>query len=222
MPDLVVKLTDTLFRLAQTIAEGATGRYRCEDLISATAAFAGEVCMRKAADFDFDNHVFTPGQRVFSPKVNVVLSGNLADWRTVPVTSAFGALYNLLTHSEEIAWPPEIFPNIAEIYKNFANGSAEWGYVPLSLSSGHIPRMPPLRSAFELRRAALEIINQEPIPIDVFSSASSITLISALTVTQPAIDKAVAIRLAMETMNGMAKTAPVLPRHLEEFAEASA
>ena len=82
--------------------------------------------------------------------------------------------------------------------------------------------MPPLRSAFELRRAALEIINQEPIPIDAFSSASSITLISALTVTQPAIDKAVAIRLAMETMNGMAKTAPVLPRHLEEFAEASA
>lgn len=222
MAELIEKLTDALFRLAQTRAEGSKGRYRSEDLISAAAAFAGEVCMRKAADFDFEDHPFTPGQRIFSRKVNKVLSGDMTDWATVPLESAFGALHNLLTHSQEIAWPPETFPDIAEIYQNFAKGSAQWGYVPLSLPSDHVPRMPPLRSAFELRQVALPIKNEQPIAVDALFSASLTSLVTALTVTQSAIDNAVAIRLAIETMNGIAKTAPVLPRHMEEFVKASA
>jgi hypothetical protein len=222
MPELIETLTDALFRLAQTRAEGAKGRYRSEDLISAAAAFTGEICMRMAADFDFDDHPFTPGQRIFSRKVNSVLSGDLTDWEVVPVTSAFGALRNLLTHSQEIAWPPETFPDIAEIYENFTKITVAWGYVPLSVSSDHAPRMPPLRSAFELRQAVLPSGDEPPVPIDVLFSAGLTSLVTALTVTQSAIDRSVAITLAIETMNGLAKTAPVLPRHMREFTRASA
>jgi hypothetical protein len=223
MPELIGEVTNALFLRAREMAQGAKG-IRCEDFIAAAAAFAGEVCMRKAADFDFDNHAFTPGERIFSQKVNVVLSGDVTEWKDVPVTSAFGALHNLLTRSREIAWPPETFPGIAAIYENFAKGRGhgvapvQWGYVPLSLSPSHFPQMPPLRSAFELRKVALGIIGKKPIPVDLLLAASSISLIKALTVTRSAIDNAVAIRLAMETMNGIAKTAPVLPKHMQEFA----
>ena len=228
MPELIGKLTDALFLKAKAIAEGPKkGRYRCEDFISAAAAFAGEVCMRKAADFDFDNHSFTPGQRIFSQKVNIFLSGDLTEWRDVPIDSAFGGLYNVLTRSFEIAWPPETFPSIAEIYENFAKSRGhgappvQWGYVPLTVSPDHFPQMPPLRAAFEIRRLALAISGQQPIPVDVLRGVSLGCLIKTLIVTRSAIGKGVAIRLAMETINGMAKTAPVLPRHMQEFAKAS-
>jgi hypothetical protein len=223
MPELITDLTNALFKLAGEMARSPKG-IRCEDFISAAAAFAGEVCMRKAADFDFDNSTFAPGKRVFSQKVNAVLSGDVTEWKDVPVTSAFGAIYNLLARSREIAWPPETFPGISQIYENFAKGlghgasPAQWGYVPLSLPPAHLPQMPPLRSAFELRQVALGITGKQPIPTDALFAASSITLIKTLTVTRSAIDNAVAIRLALETMNGMAKTAPVLPRHMQEFA----
>jgi hypothetical protein len=225
MPELTAKLTDALFRKAKEMAEGPReGTYRCEDFISAAAAFLGEVCMRKAADFDFDNHSYTPGKRIFSQKVNVILSGDSAEWRDVPITSAFGALHNVLIRSREIAWPPETFPSVAEVYESFARSGGQgappvqWGYVPLSLPSDHFPRMPPLRSAFELRRVALGVIGKQPIPLDLLFAASSVSLIKVLIATRSAIDNAVAVRLAMETMNGMAKTAPVLPRHMQEFA----
>src|SRR5665213_1762622 len=140
MPELTDKLFSAAYLGAQEMARGPKG-IRCEDFISAAAAFAGEVCMRKAADFDFDNHSFPPGKRIFSQKVNFFLSGDRTEWRDVPVDTAFGSLYHVLTRSREIAWPPESFPGIAEIYENFARSGGhgmppvQWGYVPLTVSS---------------------------------------------------------------------------------------
>ena len=222
MPEHHANLAALLFDAAKAMTQFPKGRNRCEDLISATAAFAGEVCMRKAAAFDFDNHTFTPGKRIFSDKVNAVLSGDKIDWNDIPVDSAFGELRAFLTGRPDIQWPAETFPLVAEVYKVFAKGAPrlEWGYVPLSAPPANAPHMPPLRCAFELRRIALSVIS--PHSINLLRTFSAVALTKALVVTRQAIDPAIAIRLAMETMNGIAKTAPILPQHIQEFARESA
>jgi hypothetical protein len=216
------ELVEKLSQFAQALAEGPRkGMFRCEDMISAAAAFAGECCLRKSAVIDFDNHNLTPGKRIFSDKINDVLSGDRTSWSEIPITSTFGTLYNALTHSEipNGAWDPRLFPEVAEIYRQYAAaGAPPWGYVPLTVAPVHTPKMPPLRAAFELRRLAFAHRTPEfPKPNDLLA-ISQFLLMKILMMTRTGIDEIVAIRLTFETLNGMAKTAPVLPKHMQEFA----
>jgi hypothetical protein len=217
------ELVGKLGQLAQALAEGPRkGMFRCEDMISAAAAFAGECCLRKSAVIDFDHHDFAPGKRIFSDRINDILSGDRASWKEIPITSTFGTLYNALTHSEipHGIWDHRLFPEVTEIYQQHAaaGGSTPWGYVPLTVAPMHAPKMPPLRAAFELRRLAFANLTPDfPKPNDLLA-ISQFLLMKVLMKTRPSINEAVAIRLTFETLNGMAKTAPVLPKHMQEFA----
>ena len=71
-------LVERLSQLAQAMAEGQSkGMFRCEDMISATAAFVGECAMRNADELDVDNHPYAPGRAIFSQRINMVLSGEI-------------------------------------------------------------------------------------------------------------------------------------------------
>jgi hypothetical protein len=217
------ELVEKLYQLTEALAEGPRkGMFRCEEMISVAAAFVGECCLRKSAVIDFDNHDFAPGRRIFSDRINEVLSGDRTSWKGIPISSAFGALYNLLTRADAPngVWDPQLFPEIADIYQQYAaaSGSVPWGYVPLTVAPMHMPKMPPLRAAFELRGLAFAHRTPGfPNPDDLLA-ISQFLLMKVLMKTRRGINEAVAIRLAFETLNGMAKTAPVLPKHMQEFA----
>ena len=224
-------LVERLSQLAQAMAEGQSkGMFRCEDMISATAAFVGECAMCNADELDVDNHPYAPGRAIFSQRINMVLSGDRTDWREVPITSTFGALYGILTHAGAPggAWDPRIFPDIAGIYQSYAAArgpnapAGQWGFVPLGVAPGHAPKMPPLRAAFELRRLAFANRTAAfPSRTDL-STVSQLALVKVLTKTRRAIAEAVAIKLAFETINGMAKTAPVLLKHMQPGGQRAA
>jgi hypothetical protein len=225
MPNQHADLVEKLDHFTQALAEGPKkGMFRCEDMISAAAALVGECCLRNSAVFDFDHHDLAPGRAIFSDKITGILSGDRANWQEIPLTSVFGVLYFTLTRNPKAPWNPGIFPDVAEIYRHYAaaRGSkapaVQWGYVPLTSTPAHAPTKPPLRAAFELRCLALK--DPTLFPGDLLSVSQSL-LIKTLIKVRSAIDDAVAIRLALETMNGMAKMAPVLPRHMQEFAAAA-
>src|ERR1700675_1612830 len=130
-------LIELLFNRALTIARSSDGRYRTEEVLSALAAFAGECQMHRAGDLDCNATKFVPRQAIFSQHINGVLSGDQVDWNSIPVTSAFGMLYQLLTHLPKRPWAPESFPNIGDVYTGYAEAvtartgsSFDWGFVP--------------------------------------------------------------------------------------------
>jgi hypothetical protein len=213
-----------LVAMIQKLVERPAGRYRCEDLISAAAAFAGEACMRRARDFDVDNHDYNPGSPIFSTTVNVLLSGDRSEWKDIPVTSAFGGLYSLLTNHSQAPWPSALFPNVGELYGRFAaarrNGTPkeQWGQAPLSVPAAHLPAMPPLRAAFEIRRMVFSRWRSDQFSPDGLTTVAQTCVLKFLIMLRAHIDPRIAVTLAMETLNAMAKTAPVLARHMEEFA----
>jgi hypothetical protein len=223
MTDQPGGLVERLSQFAQALSEGPQkGMFRCKDMISAAAAFVGECSLRKSAVFDFENHNLKPGSGVFSDRINKVLSGDLTNWPDIPAASTFGALRNILTHSDvpNGSWDPRVFPDIAAIYQHnaAARGSTPWGFVPLTLAAKHAPRMPPLRAAFEMRRFAFANSHPDIPTSDDLMAISQFSLMKVLMKARRAIDETVAISLAFETINGLAKMAPVLPRHMQEFA----
>jgi len=211
-----------LTRILHQLVEKPRGRYRCEDLVSAIAAFAGEACMRQAAEFDCDNHRFAPGTPVFSQKVNVVLSGDRCDWAQIPATSAFGRIFNMLTQHPDGPWSADSFPDVAALYRRFAEarrGTAtreSFGKAPLSIPGKHFPVVPPLRAAHNLRCAVFARWPLAPEP--AISVMAQMVLLKILLTIRPHLDEHIALTLALETMNAMAKTAPLLPAHMEESA----
>jgi hypothetical protein len=215
-----------LAAMVQTLVERPPGHYRCEDLISAAAAFAGEACMRRAGDFDVDNHDFKPGAPIFSSNVDVLLSGGRSDWAEIPATSAFGGLFSLLTNHPEGPWPREVFPDVGEIYWHFAaahrNGEANdaLGTAPLTVPADHRPAMSPMRAAFEVRRMAFSRWPADQLSAHALTIIAQTCLLKFLVMLRARIDPRIALTLAMETMNAMAKTAPTLPKHVEQFGRA--
>jgi hypothetical protein len=180
--------------------------------------------MRLAGDFDFDHHNFKPGQAIFSSKINKILSGDCTEWGRIPSTSAFGAVFNILTHYPRAPWDPELFPDVAKIFADYAASKgpkgvkAQWGFVQLSLGEEHSPSIPPLRAAFELRRAVLRVAGFSSLSRTDLSTISVLALTKLLVQLRGNIDDSTALALALETLNAMAKTAPVLQKHINEFA----
>jgi hypothetical protein len=215
-----------LLTKSHKLVERPRGLYRSEDLISAAAAFTGECVMRQAGDFDFDNHSFKPGHAIFSVKVNEILSGDRAGWTDIPITSIFGGLRHVLTNQPPPlrAFPVESFPNVGRIYERFAHerrdgvSKEQWGKAPLSVPAAHLPAedMPPLRAAFELRRAVAQKWLNENVSARVITGISQAALITILNRTQQSIAPEIALTIAFETVNAMGKTAPMLAKYLDE------
>lgn len=186
------------------------GRVRAEDLISAGAAIVGERCIETAGDFDARHHDFAPGSHVFSDAVNDLLCGDVStNLEELPPTSVFGTLRDELLRS---GYTRAEFPEIENVFKAFAGGIGkpeEWGWVPLSVGDDNRPFLQPLRAAYETRRAVDEML--APFGDDSRRRLAVVThaLAKVLTLVRDAIQPSIALKLAFETVNGMAKTAPM-------------
>ena len=185
------------------------GRIHAEDLISAAAAIVGEISIEAAGDFNPRQHDYPPGQRVLSAKVNELFSGD-KDLIDAPADSIVGIFRERLLACgfNQGDFPP----SLKEIFTYFvANiGKAEdWGKVPLSVPKDNYPFMMPLQAAYESRAAVDKFFaslagnNKERL------RAATLTLARTVCETRDVLPRRVAITLALETVNGMSKTAPM-------------
>lgn len=184
------------------------GRIHVEDLISAAAAIVGEAVIDASGDFNPRSHNFTPGSRVLSQKANELICGD-KDLEGAPENSIAGILRAKLTGC---GFTREDFPVLEDVFRYYAANigrQEEWGKVPLSIPADNNPFIMPLRAAYEARPlvdqafAALKDNRVQRL------NASVITLVEALCKTRDVLPRKVAVTLAFETVNGMAKTAPM-------------
>lgn len=198
--------------LYQALVEGlkVDGRVRAEDLITTAASIAGESCIAVAGNFNPRKHEFVPGSRVFSDKVNELFSGDMPDAtiNALPANSVVGILRDKLTAA---GYDKSDFPSLKMIFEHFAANigqQSDWGKVPLSVPEQNHPFVLPLRVAYETR----PLVDQILAPLSSSEErlrASVVALAESLVAVRQVLDNKVAILLALQTVNGMAKTAPM-------------
>ena len=185
------------------------GRIHVEDLISAAAAIVGEVSIEVAGDFNPRQHNYQPGQRVLSAKANELFSGD-KDLIDAPADSIVGIFRERLL---ACGFTQDDFPpSLKEIFTYFvANiGKAEdWGKVPLSVPKDNYPFMMPLQVAYESRAAVDKFFAPLGGDKKMKLRAATLTLSKTLCETRDVLARKIAITLALETVNGMSKTAPM-------------
>jgi hypothetical protein len=215
-----------LIAMVHQTTRSLVGHCRCEDAISAVAAFTGETILRRANDFDFENHTFNPGQPVFSQRVTSLLSGDRAAWREIPNKTTFGMLYALLPNHPTHPYSRESFPDVGDIYRRYAMArgrgvsKADWGKVPLSVPAKHFPseKFPALRAAYEIRCFINKRWDTDSLYPANAAAMAELALLMILLGMRNDIAPEVGLLLALETVNAMAKTAPFLPKHLTQLA----
>jgi hypothetical protein len=220
-PDYVGQVK-ALVGAAFNLVKDHSGRVRTEEFLSALSAVTGELVLRAVADFDLYSHDFPPGQRVFSAAANQILFNDIADWASVEPTSTFGAIRNLLAGSDPLYWPAACFPDLAMVLRLFAETrptAESWGCAPLSLPPEHRPRLQPLRAAYQLRPVVFETPLVRDADPKQIVAIGSLATVKALLLTKGSIAPAVALSLVFETINGMAKTAPMTPRHMKQIQD---
>jgi len=200
--------------LAQALTQN--GRIRVEDLISASAAITGEAIIGAAKDFNPRQHDYTPGSRVLSQKANELFCGD-RDFYEAPADSVVGILRDKLN---KCGFTAADFPELKEVFTYFvANiGKAEdWGKVPLSIPKDNHPFRMPLRVVYETRPMVDKIFAQLGDDQNQRFKAASLALAEALCKTRDVLVRRLAITLALETVNGMAKTAPMTDAAMEKL-----
>ncbi len=182
------------------------------EAIAAMAAVVGERCQEVAGEFPVRKHTFVPGQRIFSDRVNVLLAGDgrAVDLDGIPSPAIYGQIRDEVDGGR---YPRDRFPALKAIFQGFASriGKPEdWGKVPLSLPAEDWPRLLPLRAAFDTRNGIDAVLG--PIKGDkeraLRVSTRALTLL--LNGADQRLDPGDSLALALETINGMAKTAPML------------
>ncbi len=218
-PDGMREATNALSAMYESKVHDAEGRIRVEDLLSAAAAACGEACIAAASDFDLEHHTFAPGAAILSDRVNAILVADARDWGSA-ATSVFGIIRGGALAQ---GYTAEDFPPLDEPIRLFVaavggNGAAgvPWGFVPLSVPEAHRPFVSPLRQAYELRAGVRAIFAEHQIPAAEWPHTCAFALVVELARVRQAIDPGVAVRLVLETVNGMAKTAPMTDRHMRE------
>ena len=190
----------------------AAGASEWQELVAAMAAVVGERCQEAAAEFPVRKHMFVPGQWIFSDKVNVLLAGDgsTMDLKAIPASTVYGQIRDQVAGG---SFRDDRFPDLTATFREFPNriGRPEdWGKVPLSLPPKEWPRLLPLRVAFDTRKGVDAVL--KPIRDDKERALRVCTL--ALTLILKDVDEhvlpAISLPLAFETINGMAKTAPML------------
>jgi hypothetical protein len=201
---------------ALTKALTQNGRIHVEDLISAAAAIVGEASIAAAGDFNPRNHEFVPGGRVFSTKANELISGD-KDFDEAPADSIIGILKDKLT---SCGFSKTDFPILKDVFTHFAanvGNKEDWGKVPLSVPKDNHPLILPLRAVYETR----PIVDKTFAPLGDNHQqrlrAATLTLAETLCKTRDVLNRRIATTLAIETINGMAKTAPMTDAAMEKL-----
>jgi hypothetical protein len=184
------------------------GRIRVEDLITAISSVIAEVCIEAAGDFNPRKHQFAPGARVFSTKVNELFCGDVDDLNKVPSETIVGMLRDYLSAA---GYNKADFPSLGEIFRFYAANVGKaggWGKAPLSIPDNNNPFILPLQIAYESRLNVDRTFQPLTNPQQKLR-ASVLALIEALIAVKQVINNKTVLTLALETINGMAKTAPM-------------
>jgi hypothetical protein len=204
-PGTVARALIERFESAATVGGGI----RVEDLLSAAAAVCGEACIAAAGEFDPENHDFTPGSVVMSDRINGILAGDSTDWEQAG-ESVFGVI-----RASALAngYAADEFPKLENVFRGFAagvaSGETEWGFVPLTVPADNLPRIQPVRSAYELRGPVHRILADNHVARSDAPALIALAIGGELARVREAIDHRIATTLVLETINGMAKTAPM-------------
>ncbi len=204
--------------LFEALADGLKkgGRIRAEDMIAVAGSITAEACIGAAGDFNPREHRFVPGARVFSTKVNELFSGDTADAGIdgPPSVSIVGMLRDRLLAS---GYNKSDFPTLKVILQDFAANigkPSDWGRVPLSVPPENVPSILPLQVAYENRPTVDRIFQPLTDPQERLHAAV-LTLAEALVAVRDVIDKKIALLIALQIVNGMAKTAPMTDEAME-------
>ena len=111
------------------------------------------------------------------------------------------------------------FPVLSEVFRQYAArvcSPGHWGKVPLSVGDDHLPFVFPLRVGYETRGRVDEILH--PVREDKARCLRIATegLAEILSRVASAIDHRLALTLAIETVNGMSKTAPMTEKVMQQ------
>ena len=216
MPRDLRGLAAALGQLYEAKVSDEQGRIRVEDLLSAGAAVCGEACLAAAGEVNPEQHDMTPGSPVLSAAVNGVLCGDTTDW-ALAGESVFGIIRaGALAHG----YVADDFPRVDDVMLAYVNGIAGgsdvgWGFVPLTVPDANRPFVQPLRQAYELRGPVRRALTTEGLTAKEWPAACALAIVVELARVRDAIERSVAIRLTLETINGMAKTAPMTERHMQ-------
>ena len=171
---------------------------RVEDYLTGLAATTGESALA-AAGFDVAGHDLPPGAPLYFEPVNHVLTGDVLE--EVPVETVYGLLQGLV---DDAPTPKELYEHVARHV-----GATEWGRVAVTVSTDHRPWVQPLQAAFELRPTVVALEGERGLPVSDRAALTTTALRAAIDQVSSAIDRSVAVRLALEVTFGMAKMAPM-------------
>jgi hypothetical protein len=199
------------------VQEPSTGRVRVEDYLTVLGAMTGEAAVLASGVIDLETTDLPPGSPVFGDPMNQVLTGDTANLASVPPESVVGILVAELVPS---TFALEAMPPLEQLYANVAAGvrSVEWGNVPLSVPADNAPSVLPIQVAFELRPAVDAAVLATQLEASRRHVLPTLALAEGLRQVQAAIDPAIAVRLALEVVFGMAKMAPMTNRAFEAVA----
>jgi hypothetical protein len=209
-------LRDKLVNLVFDGVRSPDNRIRVEDAVGAAAVIVAERCIDAAGNFPLRDHELTPGSRVLSDTVNGWLCGDELELAKIPPQTVVGTLRVCL---DPKLYADAEFPDLKEVMTTFLNGISaegmEWGRVPLSVGKDHEPFILPLRVGFETRGIVDSIL--APMLDDKARCLSIATQSLAVILTQVAgaVDHKLVLTLALETVNGMAKTAPMTEKAMK-------
>jgi hypothetical protein len=211
-------LRDRLVELVMRKLTERTNRIRTEDAICGAAAIVGERCIDLAAAYPLRDHNIPPGRRVFSDRVNDILCGNITGggFDLLPTDSIFGQLHRTLNPR---TYQAEHFPELGSVFSGYAAGftkAEDWGHVPVTVPALHHPTILPLQFAYETRSKVDSILAPVATEKERCLRIAVLALADILNHMSGAMPPAVAILLALELTNGMAKTAPMTDRAMRE------
>ncbi|MEY2564835.1 MAG: hypothetical protein QOH88_3028 [Verrucomicrobiota bacterium] len=221
LSDVDRPLRQKLVDLVLGLLRDKNGRIRAEDAISGAATIVAERCIDAAGDFPLREHELPPGSRVFSTRVNELLCGDVSEGGVsqIPAESIVGMLRARL---DGRLYSDAEFPDLSEVFRQYAariGDASDWGKVPLSVTEDHLPFIPPLRIGYETRARVDEIL--APARDDKMRCLRIATeaLAEILAMVASAIDHRLALTIAIETINGMAKTAPMTERAFQQVQQ---
>jgi hypothetical protein len=183
-------------------------------------AIVGEAAIAKAGDIDPRRHDHPPGTRVFSTQINQLIC-NDTSFDEAPTDSIVGDLRERLIACE---FSQSDFPKLEDVFKHFAANigkKEDWGKVPLSIAQQHHPFAQPLRVAYETRPMVDSSLSPLGDNAGTRLRATTAVLARALCETRDALTRIVATTLAIETVNGMSKTAPMTAVAMAKMLEAA-
>lgn len=219
-PDVVIGKSGKRLHEA-IIAKVKVGKFvRVEDLVTIAASIVGEGCIAANGEIDPRRHPFQPGTPLLSDTMNHLLSGDVSGPRFdgVPDESVFGMLREGVCG---VGYDAADLPSLEAVFQHFVanvHRQEEWGRVPLSVPEEHVPFVRPLQMAYEMR-PVVDRVCKRCDTVELRLHSCLFALVSILAMVKEAIDNKVALLLAVETVNGVAKTAPLTDEVIRSLQE---